>query len=201
VQGCRKDTKIVVRKYPAGIPYQKFKADSRWRNTDVLLKPANVPLLANLVTEIVSKEGPIHEGMIVERLKEIHATDAIPRNSNTAANIVRAIESTVQNNGLQRGRKGYFIFRPGEPDAVFRVPGDGVEQSLELVAPEEIESAILHVVEDQFGVIRDQIPHAVAKLFGVKRLSSESAGLVDQIVDDFVDRRLLRTGGNQVYLA
>ena len=190
----------ITRRYSTGQRYQKFRAESKWRNSDWLLRPANVAKLAELITEIVRVEGPIHEQLVMERLKEIYGIDRIPRDSSSAANIVRAIDLAVSDNRLQRGRHGHFLFRAGAKLTDFRLPDDGVDRSVDMIAPEEIELAILHVVEEQFGVQRDRLPHAAASVLGVRQLRADAATLIHEIVDDLVQRGLLRASGFQVYV-
>ena len=199
-QGAGIPRQPVIRRYPPGAPYQKFRAESRWRSAEILLKPVNVPLLAKLVAEIVEKEGPIHKRLIIERLKEIYGIDEIARESNTAANILRAIDLAVREHGLRRGRNGWFLLKGTNPPLCFRVPADGVLRPLNLIAPEEIEVAVLHLVEDQFGLMRDRIPHALGGLLGIKRVSGEAAGIIDQVVDELMERGHLRISGWNVYL-
>jgi hypothetical protein len=154
-----------------------------------------------LVAEIVQREGPIHERLVIERLKEIYGIDEIARESNTAANIIRAIDTAVQSCGLKRTRNRWFLFKGGNPPAGFRSPGDGVFRPLDLIAPEEIEAAVLHIVEDQLGLMRERVPHAVGALFGVKRVGGEAAGIIDQVVEELVEREVLRVEGNSLCLA
>jgi hypothetical protein len=159
-----------------------------------------VPLLAKLVAEIVEIEGPIHEKLIIERLKEIYGIDEISRDSNTAVNITRAIELAVRDHGLTRGRNGWFLFKGADPPKRFRVPADGLLRPLDLIAPEEIEVAVLHLVEDQFGLMRDGIPRALGALLGIKRVCGEAAGIVDQVVDELIARQRLRNSGGVISL-
>lgn len=49
--------------------------------------------------------------------------------------------------------------------------------------------------------MRDQIPQAVSRLFGVERLRGESADIIRNVTDGLVDKGLLRTSGPQVYVA
>ena len=69
-----------------------------------------------------------------------------------------------------------------------------------MIAPEELEFAVLHLAEEQFGVQREKIPQAVARLLGVNRLNSEGSTLISQVVDGLVERGALRVSGPQVYL-
>lgn len=92
-----------------------------------------------------------------------------------------------------------------ERDLVFTTrtggPIDDVTRSVALVAPEELELAILHIVEDQFGYPREALPHAVAEAFGFERSGAASAELIASAVDALVERGLLRASGPNVSLA
>jgi very-short-patch-repair endonuclease len=189
-----------TRRYSTGEPYQKFRAQSQWRDPSLLLRPANVPKLAGLVTAIANIEGPIHERLIVERLKEVFGIDRISHDSTIAVNITRAINLAVSDNRLRQGRNGWFLSKAGVPLAHFRLPNDGVERDVDQIAAEEIELAVLHLVEDQFGVQRERLPRAVAKLLGFRQLRADGAKFIHEIIDDLVERGHLRTSGFQVFV-
>lgn len=76
-----------------------------------------------------------------------------------------------------------------------------MRRPIEWIAAEEIELAILHLVEDQFGVAREYVPLAVARILGIERLRGEAADITRGIADHLVERSLLRTSGPQLYLA
>ena len=196
----RQDQAPAKRRYPPGQPYQKFRAESKWRDINLLLTPANVSKLAELVTAIVDVEGPIHQRVIVERLKEVFGIDRISRDSTTAANIAKAIDLATSDKRLRQGRNGWFLLRTGVALSHFRLPNDGVEREIDLIAPEEIELAVLYLVEDQFGMRRDKLPYVVARLLGIRQLRADGATLVHGIVDDLVERGVLRANGFQVYI-
>jgi hypothetical protein len=80
------------------------------------------------------------------------------------------------------------------------LPNDGVERDVDQIAAEEIELAVLHLVEDQFGVQRERLPHAVAKLLGFRQLRADGAKFIHEIIDDLVERGHLRTSGFQVFV-
>jgi len=194
------DQAPVKRRYLPGRPYQKFRAESKWREINLLLRPANVPKLAELVAAIVDVEGPIHQRVIVERLKEVFGIDRISRDSTTAANIAKAIEVATLDTRLRQGRNGWFLFRTGVELSSFRLPNEGIERDLDLIAPEEIELAVLYLVEDQFGMQWEKLPHAVSRLLGIRQLRADGVTFVNEIIDDLVERGVLRTSGFQVYV-
>lgn len=93
-----------------------------------------------------------------------------------------------------------FLSRPGQKLLTFRTPGDGVERPSAWIPVEEIQLAVLHVVEDQFGGQRGALPKAVAELFGFDRTPSGLAELVAMAVDMLVDEKRLQASGPNVYL-
>ena len=54
---------------------------------------------------------------------------------------------------------------------------------------------------DQFGMMREQIPQVIGRLFGVERLRGDSADAIRSSVDALVEKGLLRTSGPHVYIA
>jgi len=68
------------------------------------------------------------------------------------------------------------------------VPGDGVLRPLSLIPPEELQLAVLYIVEDQFGYPRDAMPRAIAEVFGFERTRAGTAQIVGEVVDGLIDR-------------
>ncbi len=50
-------------------------------------------------------------------------------------------------------------------------------------------------------MMRDYMPTAVGRVFGIERVYSEAGDLVRDAVDDLIERGSLRISGPQVYLA
>jgi hypothetical protein len=153
--------------------------------------------LAKQIRAIVEYEGPIHEEILTERLKEING---VGRAGGTIQNNVeQAIHSAIRNHGLERKRK-FLKVREHSPTG-FRVPGDGVLRPLSQIPPEEIEIAVLSVVEDQFGYQREALPRAICKVFGFDRTLTGTSDIVGSIVDRLIEQGKLRLSGPNVYIA
>jgi hypothetical protein len=165
-----------------------------------LLKPSNVWSLANLIMRIVDREGPIHRALVIDRLKETCGLHSIHKESTTWNNIDRAIHLAVSEGKVRQSRRDGFLLPVGVDFRGYRTPGDGVERGIDMIALEELECAVLHLVEQQFGVQREKLPQAVARLLGVSRLSSEAWTAISGVVDGLVERGALRASGLQVYL-
>jgi hypothetical protein len=154
--------------------------------------------LVNQIVSVAEAEGPIHHEVMLERLKELNGVDRA--GANVQRNFERAIEVAVSRGRLAQKGAG-FLCLPGTRARVFRFPGDGVMRSLAQIAAEEIELAVMHKVEDQFGYQRDSLPRAAAELFGFDRLPPGGAEIVGTVVDGLVERKILTLSGPYVYVA
>jgi len=188
------------RQFSTGEPYRKFNPSHLKRNRAYLVNPGRYPaVLAQHIRAIVEFEEPIHEKLLIERLKEIHGVARA--GTNVLANIERAIEFAIKAASIERGSDPRFLYVPGSRPRIFRVPGAGVTRPLALVPLDEIRLAILYVVEDQFGCMREALPRAVAALFAVERAREGVAELVGSVVNELIDEGTLRVSGLHVYLA
>lgn len=176
--------------------YKKYQHNG-YRNRNYLMRSEYLYELAKQIRAIVQCEGPIHEELLTERLKEINGVaraGTIIQN-----NVERAINSVIRNHGLER--KGGFIKVRGYTCGNFRVPGDEVLRPLSQIPPEEIEIAVLYIVEDQFGYQREALPRAICELFGFERTPTGTSDIVGSIVDVLIERGKLRLSGPNVYIA
>jgi len=197
--GAQPTASLRSRKYTPGARYRRFRPQAYRSDRDALLKSEYVNALARDVTAIVGVEGPIHVNQVAARLKEMHQVERL--GSTVQANIDRAIDWAIRTLGrVARGSDTDFLVMKGETLKTFRIPGDGIERQIQFIAPEEIALAILHLVEDQFGMFRDQIPTAVVKLFGLERAGPEAADIIRNVLEGLVDSGRLRIVGLQVYL-
>jgi len=188
-----------TRRYAEGTPYTKCRLDRRQGDRNLLLRNGYVRLLTEDVAAIVVTESPIHEELLMERLKELHGVGRA--GSRVQENIRVATNNAILYKHIERRGRSTFLWMAESTLATFRTPGDGVKRPLEWIAAEEIELAVLHLVEDQFGVSRDYLPQAVARIFGIERLRGEGADIIRDITDDLVQRGLLRVSGHQLHLA
>jgi hypothetical protein len=113
--------------------------------------------------------------------------------------LTRALKSTIYDETLKREKS--FIWKKENLLKNFRIPGDDVKRATQFISSQEISQAILYLVEDQFGMMRDQIPHAIIKTFGIARIDPEEINRIREITDKLVEEKQLVLSGNQVYLS
>lgn len=186
-----------ARKYGPGQPYRRYHPP-RTRGSEGIMDGSRLPELATQITAVVRTEAPIHEVQLLDRLKEIYGFARA--GGNIQDNIRRAIALAVRQHGLQHDSNGHFLYSGKGSIDCFRVDGDGVERSIDQLPPEEIELAILFVVEDRFGFSRDRLPRAIVDTFGLGKANSGVSEIVGDIVDGLIESGRLRLSGTSVYL-
>ena len=84
--------------------------------------------------------------------------------------------------------KGEFLFNPEPAECPIRDRSEFPPQikKLEYVSPEEICSAIEHVVLTGFGMSPDEIPVAACRLLGFARVSEEMRSVVSECRDSLI---------------
>ncbi len=198
-QGKAFSPPVSVRRYHPGRLYERYQEKGRWRGREYLLNRSSVHELAYQIGQIVRFESPVHEEVLLDRLKEIHGVERA--GANVQGNVDRAIDRALRVEREEIGRVDHVLRVRGHELDTFRVPGDGVERPLTLIPPEEIELAVLFLVEDQFGFQRDALPQAVNRLFGFERTRAGTAEFVGNIVDGLIDRGSLRVSGVNVHIS
>ena len=98
-------------------------------------------------------------------------------------------------------RRGGFLYRDTDKIDGFRIPSDHVVRTLSQIAPEEVENAILYLVEDQFGYARERVPKAVMELFGIGKNRIENPEIVESAIDRLLDNGKLYLSGYTLYLS
>jgi very-short-patch-repair endonuclease len=184
------------RRYPPGEPYRKYRESGR---RELMLEPNHDRSLASQITRAVDFEGPIHKELLIERLKEINRVART--GSNIQANVNRAIKLALRGGEVEQVVGHWDFLKRGETRLrTFRVPGDNVERPLQWIAPEEVELAVLHVVEDQFGCQRDALPRVVGRLLGFERTPIGLSDVIGTVIDGLIERGLLVASGSRISL-
>lgn len=187
-------------RYPGGVPYVRYKGPPQPR--EHLLSSGHTANLAVTVGRVVSVESPLTEEVLIERLRAVHygvrrAGDNIRGNVRHAVKYARSLYEVE----VRQSHGEHVIAKKGSRLATFRTPADGVKRAIDEIPHEEVELAVLHLVEQQFSVQRDAIPHEVAELFGFERAGTTSADRVRDVVDGLVEQGRLRASGPNVALA
>jgi very-short-patch-repair endonuclease len=192
----RPTTQRIQRRFKIGQPYETV--GGKWHR-DLLLEARHMKELASAIEEIVEAEGPIHDDLLSERLKDRCGVGRA--GSNIQANIDKALHYALRYGSLERRRQRDFLWKKDSTLTTFRIPTDDFRRPIDWVHRDEIGLAILFLVEDQFGMNRSHLGRAVGNLFGLDRVPAEATGYITEIADELVEQGQLRDNDGQLHLA
>jgi very-short-patch-repair endonuclease len=146
--------------------------------------------MAGIVEKIVEIEGPIHIEEIVARVRILWN---LGRAGERIHNKVKAgLNWAMWQEAVKR--EGPFYFKPMAVIPVrdrSGVSSPGLRKP-ESLPPQEIRKAILLLVEENYGVSRDQLPVEVARLFGFKATSAQLREVIEQQIQAMLSSKSLR---------
>lgn len=154
--------------------------------------------LAEIVTQIVEIEGPVHRNEVTRRVT------AILGFKRTGKRIAEAVTAAFQRAESQDRilPNGPFYASPQQNLIKARNRSDVDSPGLrkpERLPPEEIRSAILAVVATHLGVNGDEAVVESSRLFGFKSTSAQLRQAISQQVDDLLDQGLLENRNGRLY--
>ena|GEM_PF-3517143 len=137
--------------------------------------------LAHEIKAVVDVEAPVHEVDVIRRLMESYGLNRA--GNRIAANVSEAIKA-----GTRAGLFFYadgFIYADKQREA--RIRGREVlettERKIELVAPEEIDAALLEVVRLGFSTESEEAIAGALEMLGFGRVTSRMKELVGARID------------------
>ena len=165
-----------------GIPYKK----SVVRCTkEIIMNSNKIYRFADVIVQIVRDEAPIHNDLILQRIREV--TDVGRVGSNIQSNFDAAIKLAIRNKEIDKLKDDKdFLFKTGENYSDFRTPANGVERRLDQISKIEMSNAIKFLIKDQFGLAYDNAVQSVKHLFGVSRANPEESDRVKDIIDEMI---------------
>jgi hypothetical protein len=127
--------------------------------------------LAEIVFQIIQIEGPIYENEVVNRVRNLWG---FARAGNRIQGAVAAsINSLVASSRVTSDQR--FLFISGAKISVRNreITASADLRKPDMIAPSEIQAAILAVIDAGHGAARSEIPVAAARMFGFKNTSQQ----------------------------
>ncbi len=142
------------------------------------LEPHEIPVLemAEYIARIVEMEGPIHSDEIATRIRTLWGLQRA--GTRIRAAVSRGTEVAAS---LGKIEGGPFYCRPGQ-SIIVRNRADVASISLrkpDMLPPEEIDTALLKIVGDNFGAAQDELIHAASRAFGFASTSAQLRSVFD----------------------
>ena len=148
--------------------------------------------MANWIQDVVKIESPVH-------------LDEVARCIATAVGVSRKKVKTAARQATRSGSVqigGEFLYWTEQRKVTVRDRSElpKASRKLELIAPEEIETAIKQVVSAAFGMGRDELTRGVCWLFGFKPASAKMRQEIEKVVERLIEDKQLIWQGNSLLI-
>ncbi len=172
------------------LPIRKSSFHSRYRE-----KAAFRDEVRQQLETVVAVESPVHIREAMRRLWQAAGYKVLNTNDN--------LTNWIVDNGVAHGcirRRGDFLWLATmqRPSVRSRANLPPVSRKFELIAPEEVEEAVLLVIYDAVAIAQAEIPLAVVRLFGFRQVNEGVATAVQAAVDRLIGRGWVTAVGEQL---
>lgn len=144
--------------------------------------------LGELLKELVEVEGPIHEEEAARAVAEMYQARVSPR---MREGFDLALEHAVDY-GLVL-KRGEFLSAADGREPVVRLRGEGCPVTRpELIAPEELEAAVVLALRQQYGLKSEAAVEATARLMGFARTGGRLKVALEEAIRRLDERGEIR---------
>jgi len=153
--------------------------------------------MAGWIESVVNVESPVH---IAEVARRITAAAGIKRRGRRIREAINVAASYADLKKILR-RKGTFLWRTDMEHPQLRDRGNlpAASRDIEMIAPEEIATALDTVVNASFGIERESAIQEACRLFGLRRVTKSTAQIVENVLDNMIEAEEFRTNSNLVF--
>jgi very-short-patch-repair endonuclease len=153
---------------------------------------------AEWIEQVVRVEGPVHPDEVVRRICDAAGVRRIGNRIESA--FTAGVRAAVRGGHIVQ-REEFLSIRGGPLKVRDRSALPNASRKLELVAPEEIEEAVLLVARASMGIDIDDVPTAVCRLVGFARTTEEMTSSVVSIVKKLASSGKVQIDGGHVRVA
>ena len=149
-------------------------------------------LLAEVVSNIVKVEGPVHFDEVVRRVRSLWG---LKRASGRIYDIMNSAASIAEQTGNIRWSGDFLWPVPERPTPVRRRSGDPPPR-IDLICVEEIGEAIKLVLKRQFATPSDELALQSSRLLGIHTIHGTTQERVNRVIKQFIVEGVLQETTN-----
>lgn len=180
------------------VPYERTKLRLRIPPGLELAEPEAAKFLSQLITNIVSFEGPVHFKIITKRISDHWGLERMSNRRRSA--IEQVLEDLVETEQIYRDGD-FFAESKGLTCSQVRQPNlqdlDSY-RTIDLIPPTELELAIVHLVEESLSLTDEVLAKRVAKVFGFDRTGGTIKESIDTVISESLSRGVITRIGQRL---
>jgi Superfamily I DNA and RNA helicases and helicase subunits len=166
--------------------------------TDQPLHEVPIAGLAQVAVHVVQVEAPVHRDEVTRRIASFWGQQRV--SARMSAAVERALVYAVRQGTLE-DRDDFYCLR-GQQDVPVRNRESVLSTTLrnpEMLPPEEIRKAVLHIVQTHLGAANDEIIATASRVFGFRSAGPKIRQVIGEIVIDLLASGTLREREDRLY--
>lgn len=171
--------------------YQVARLTPHYSDKDLYQTP--LPVVVNWVVETVNLESPVHRSEIARRIAE--SSDVGRVGARIQKLVDRAINQAISQRLIAAREPFLWSLSMETPVVRDRQELPTRARTLAMIAPEEVDQAIVQVVAGAYGIDRPDVGQAVCRLFGIRRATEAQQVIVRDRIETLVGRGVLEQQG------
>ena len=154
----------------------------------------SVGQMAHFVQKIIDVEGPIHQAEIARRVAALFQLQKA--GSRIFGHVLKGLQHLKRKEAEYVEQTGFWATRAQMDDPPLRNRSDAAPalRRADMIPPVEITAAVRRVIDDNGAIAEDDVPRAVALLFGFLRTGPEFRPAVEPVVKQMVQSGELAEG-------
>lgn len=179
------------------VPYAFTRLNVPTKRMEITSETAR-PILKVAVETVVTTEGPIHQEILIRRIREAWGVGRA--GSRIRETIDEILGYLLQAQKVRRDKAG-FVFLSSQKVRSVRVPVEGqpeTERAAEHVPLTEIALAVLQVASEARSIDQDEVTRIVARIFGWRRTTDGIYSRIGEAVDRLISNEQIERVGVQI---
>lgn len=175
--------------------YQEAELRAR---TDQPLHEVPIAGLAQVAVHVVRIEAPVHRDEVTRRIASFWGHQRVSGRMSDA--VSRALDYAVLQGTLEA--RGDFYVQRGQQDVAIRSRETVLSATLrnpEMLPPDEIRKAVLHIVQTHVGAGNDEIISVASRLLGFRSTGPKIRQIIVGVVDELLASGSLREREDRLY--
>jgi very-short-patch-repair endonuclease len=142
--------------------------------------------MASWIKEVVAVESPVHKDEAARRILDAAGVKRFGRR--IKEKFEKGVRAAVDYGFVIR--KGNFLWKDSQlpPKIRSREKASESSRDLEVIAPEEIQAAIIEVIKISYGISQDELVKEVCSIFGFGRVSSQMNSIIIKNIQTLKDK-------------
>ena len=149
--------------------------------------------LIDTITQIAEAEGPVHEDVVIDRLREAYGISSM--RGSTRSHVEHSIHTAIREGRVNSTEQFIWCWEP----QMSRLPRSPVDGKIEHYPPNELNTVVLGTARSMFGASRRDLLIESSRTLGFSRTGGRITEVIDGVIQGLLDEGKLRESFGNIH--